>query len=366
MRHLMILTSILFGCFFGDCLQAYEGVTQEIEQIDRKILSHRAGIHSIVAQVDFKLCAAGPCSDADYSLGRFSYYMDAKSTRIDRSYAESNSPAKRITATDVTTDSSNITWNDKPGSTGSYRSVMFREGKLAAVQTSKQRLPNLLLIGLVPASFQNYVYYNLESYIGNGDRNDLKITPDLRNDKLLKISYVTKFGLNVYYVVDTDKDFSVIELNLLADDGKQRREHSVLSTLSQDKKTGLWFPNECMFEEKLNGSLVMAQNLHVVIESINQTVDPRMFQLAGLNLPSGVGVTRLTSDTDKSGSYVWDGTLLKKVDRFDNIEQNKGQPNNRFNGKKFLLINGLVILMLAACVIIHGIYRRSRSRPNSA
>jgi hypothetical protein len=102
---------------------------------------------------------------------------------------------------------------------------------------------------------------------------------------------------------------SVVKVQIAGVPGGQTLVDRVETEVAQVGADGVWFPTVCTYTRLLGGELEYRQVAKIEVKSLNRPIDPRVFTLAGMDLPSPIPVITEKSTPEKP-VVMWDGTKL--------------------------------------------------------
>ena len=326
------------------------GSVDEVNALDRLVLQGRRQVRQIDVELSFANCRGADCREGRTANGTIRYYWDGADRRMDRTRSEPNY-AMPIRDLVVQGGETNLTWSDKLSNSGGHLSVMLSHGKVAKEANATKKLPNVLLVGFAPDSFSNYVYYNLESFIGNKGRTEVTLEIDPANPDVKVVRYLSDNGARVSYKVDMLKGNTPIFLSVDTNSEGKRYLSEVESTLAQDSSSGIWFPSDVHFRQVSADLLDARQDLTVKVHSINRPIDPSVFTLATMGVPEGTTVTQFPSSPGDTGRYFWDGSEIARRDNLGRVVSTKQESQGRPLVWSILLASGVILTAVAGGVL---------------
>lgn len=203
-----------------------------------------------------------------------------------------------------------IHWMELPdGATPSALNI--RKGE--AGKESKGQTPlDPRWLGMAPIGVGSLIHYGaIDSLVGNPERTKVSETKDTWEGKpAVRVRFEhTKVGTAMIEVwIVPEWGHSVVRVS--ESDDKEMLEQWVENKVSLDKSSKLWFPISCVVGRTEKGIKTREEESTITVKSLNGLVDPKVFELAGMNIPVGTPVLNHA----ERGSYVWNGKEVAKAE----------------------------------------------------
>lgn len=168
-------------------------------------------------------------------------------------------------------------------------------------------------LGMAPIDVGNLLHYGaVDSLVGNPKRTKVTETKDTWEGKpAVRVRFEhTKVGTAMIEVwIVPEWGHSVVRVS--ESDDKEKVEQWVENKVALDKSSKLWFPISCVVGRTKEGKKTREEESTITVKSLNEPVDPKVFELAGMDLPVGTPVINFA----EGGSYVWNGKELVRAER---------------------------------------------------
>jgi hypothetical protein len=268
-------------------------------------------------------------------------------THIQRPVAPIQSSYREI---DCFTDSHYMAWSDEPLPSGLNISVRLMDRDLLRDKPADKDIVDPRMIGMAASNYANLLHFTLESFVGRPDRRDVSLTGvTIDGIECAEVRYTRSDGVGVRFVVCPSKGHSIIELETTY--APRRSVESVECVLAEiHGSPGVWFPRFCLYEQRVDGEIVEREDLKIDLIRANQGLSDDAFDLAGMDIPPGMHISR--SPPDSRGELYWDGNGI--IVR--GAESLKGEQGRW----KLLLAANSVLCSVAAgyCLYIYAARRR--------
>ncbi|MDR1480883.1 MAG: hypothetical protein LBJ00_18315 [Planctomycetaceae bacterium] len=262
------------------------------------------------------------------------YYLDGEKSRRDivKRHKNSLTGEDGLTHIDVWTEDSHT----------NYSSGILESGERSGVGITKRHILDPLQYGLMNSSgdiralgfASSGVTFklSLSRPVGVTNRVDNSVQDDTINGVYCKkfCYYNHESGSRLSYWIAPSKGYSVIRAETKSNDNgcdmskinyvsnRDREDmiaqykyiYSVTSVdVAEYKNTGIWFPISMNYERgDGNGEIHNSEKYAITVHSLNESLDPKIFGLAGMDVPVGTYVMLVPDSGDDN--YYWDG---KKV-----------------------------------------------------
>jgi len=179
-------------------------------------------------------------------------------------------------------------------------------------ETAKRsRKPSVLdprMIGMYPIDFVSSSQYAFDAALGTKDIKRVISVEDaeLNGFRCKKITRENRSGVTVSIWIDPARDASVVRYEAGIGQGEVRRVTEIQTELRQDAASGRWFPDSYVYRSVSGGVVVNEEKGRVRVTGLNRPVDPERFELAGMDIPPGTGIS-LMGKLQRSGFQKWDG-----------------------------------------------------------
>ncbi len=188
------------------------------------------------------------------------------------------------------------------------RDLTTPQGRRSATQSYRQ---NLRVLGIATTDPPGLYIYKLTDVLTQPKRENTKLTTlNVNNQKLFKIEYDrTDFPTKVTYVIDPEKDYSVIEGSHATPDHVNRIENTLKH---YDDK--FWYPETVRYTRSFGGKMTSESLVTVKKAEFNKPIDKDVFSFKGISLPAG---TRVEETPRADRTRYWDGEKLVPKSELD-------------------------------------------------
>lgn len=250
-------------------------------------------------------------------------------------------------------------WLDAKGGAGSTVVMVRKRSEAVLIPTDGVCDPRLL--GLIPVSSANLLYFNSSTIFGLADRSRSVVEQETRGGKKLVIGRyktVDQDEFSVWY--SPDQGHAIVRVELVTTQGKSQLIQTVDSDLQYIDSVKMWFPKTCAFKESVGGEVREEEEVQVEMVELGSKLGPEVFTLAGLGIHQG---TRVQDANDTSGRRsVWNGSEV--------VEERQETPPSWINRIGLTRTNRLaltsLLLVLSATLALYGCWRLIRSARPSA
>jgi hypothetical protein len=319
---------ITFSCFLG---YSKEHTVADIERIERHVIEYREQITSwhvrLLLTDEFRDSESGakldPMSDMIFA-GNMECYKEGELLHEERGYFVNDTKEKYLLKTIFNKKWRYMFGNDKVRHEGSDVDIpilhMMASSKIVGGPYTTPY--DIRSLGITPSVDIRFDSDTLTAYIGNPQRNNLMMSDDIIGDKkcckisfsLLKHPEENMMSIWIcpelgYNPLKFEIDFPNLKtINYYK--GRQRGTFDIEVSNNNNKK--IWFPKKiscrAMHGEHLD-KLISSRNLAIEVVSFNKSLDPKLFDERGLDLPVGTLVL-MDPEPPVPDTYTWDGEKI--------------------------------------------------------
>jgi hypothetical protein len=211
---------------------------------------------------------------------------------------------------------------------------------------------------------------SLTTFIGNPQRSNLVMFDDMIGDKkCYKISFssLKRKGENMMSIwICPELGYNPLKLEneyTVANTKYKGRQNFILDIeVSNNNNKKIWFPSKIhartMRGEKLD-KLFYTANLSIEVVSFNKSLDPKLFDERGLDLP--VGTLVLMEPEPVPDTYTWDGEKIVGLSG-TTLEPDTPTSSNAFN--YFLIAAGLALFSLGCLFKYFELVKKNQQPPH--
>jgi hypothetical protein len=236
-------------------------------------------------------------------------WFDGDKRRDDcRKQAREGWPLREIRCRNCPTANNSIRYDDEPAKTSGVNSVQMLPMK--DPNNEWYDVLDARGLGLVPRSVAGLARDRMDNLLGRPDRTNLRVSSQTwKGQQCYRIDFdLPKRVTGEVWVVPAWGD-SVVKVQIAGVPGGQTLVDTVETEVAPVGADGVWFPTVCTYTRLLGGELEYRQVAKIEVKSLNQPIDPRVFTLAGMDLPSPIPVITQKSTPEKPVA-MWDGTKL--------------------------------------------------------
>jgi hypothetical protein len=278
---------------------------------------------------------------------RHTIFIDGQKFRHDRSYlADDGSALARDSL--AFNGEHYFEFHDRPAKRISYVQV-YDYGSLPE---HSRTFPDPRKIGLFPDDLTSLEWVPDDLVLGNGGRSDAPVErADIDGTPcwLARYTVPSKTGtLQVHAWVDAVRGHPLklrAEQTYQTDSGPSHWVNELNLVLAQRRPGSEWFPSNYTSRVTANDSLEREERATVRVYSLNEPIDPSVFELRGMGVPAGIVVTTLTSDRRHQGRQVWNG---RDVVPASDLPATAGQ--FEFSGVALPLVSVVAAVIFAVCL----------------
>lgn len=158
-------------------------------------------------------------------------------------------------------------------------------------------------LGMVPVLSGLLYLHDIDSLLGRADRRDVRVDDGTLSGFTTKVLSFELFGgERVRYWIAPEAAYSVIRCEFEWDGGVDVVE----SDLVHYPDAGVWFPSRVTYKRWEDGTVTQEEVVTVESAVFGGEIADETFELAGLDLPQGLIVYDISSQT----SSTWDGSQL--------------------------------------------------------
>ncbi|MBS0201523.1 MAG: hypothetical protein JSS49_01390 [Planctomycetes bacterium] len=198
-------------------------------------------------------------------------------------------------------------------------------------------------------------------WIGRADRSDPTVTRETYHGQdCIRLEYrfdpdtgTVRQWFNPMYgpsLVRMEKEFSYRDMVYL---------DSVETEYGLHGESKLWFPSKVTYSRKRDGIVDEDEIVTVTVISLNAEVDPKLFTIAGMNVPAG---TYISGHPISEDACLWNGKSI--VPYGESVISGQSKKASEKQGAKsyrgFLFLNGLLFLGLACFFLVRFVRSRKK------
>lgn len=196
-----------------------------------------------------------------------------------------------------------------------YSDCVSADGKQLIVRVTERgralkidgyRVPDLRNLGLTPDSFANSGFDLMERFIRAPHRENLSVSPAVEQGEECQRIQFTLRGTFVQVWVAPSKGYSILRHRGEFDFEDTHYVDDIQLNVKEHNESGIWFPVSSHYRRTENGRRTREERLKVTIVSLNGPLDPKLFTLAGLDIPVGERVSKQGA-SPLDYHLVWDG-----------------------------------------------------------
>lgn len=355
--YLILSVTILGGLLSAPTPAAASspGSIPDVSEVDAAVLSSRRAISSgrLVVTRRYQDFARG-ASEETKIASVFDFRDKKKRTREDVT-------AGGVTTTQAYGDRYYYWYCDGPTTQDGRYALTAKELKYATAQDGHY-LHEPLMLMLHPLWYRGAEGMHKESFVGSATRSGARIeAAEWDGERAWKVSHIeTKGGgtTSVRYWVLPERDHNVVRMEMGFDNRGVPNECSVQCTLVR-VRDAVWFPHTVRFEHVAGGELRKREDLEISILSLNEPVDPLLFEPATMNIAPETQVARVPQDP--RGVLKWDGKQMVVTTSAENLRRLSNQSRGDWSIVRFLLLGGSLVCA-AVCVIVAWLWHYRRPK----
>ena len=126
----------------------------------------------------------------------------------------------------------------------------------------------------------------------------------------LRIDYTQTQGAKVRIWIVPAWGPSVARIEVTDEAGGSSYLEYVESDCKQFGAAGIWFPQTCFWEQRMDGKSLQKEEADVKVQSLNEPLSPTLFKLGSMDIPVGWPI----SGYRKEGLSYWDGKEIVAKD----------------------------------------------------
>jgi hypothetical protein len=312
------------------------------------------------------------------------FYLDGDKSRWDITFEREYPSGEKIISTyiRVWADDNETKFDTGVDSHGSKSAVsIIPKSYLGPLQYGLLNHSNILRAGFNSCGL---ISNELTSkIIGVTDRLDSSVQDDTLNGiKCKKFSYVhPNYGIKCTYWIADSKGYSVLRMESKSYDGTfdesrinyaPNCEHEYVKSaygylhnitaveVAEYKNSGLWFPVSMNFERRdAHGKLHCSEQYTITVHSLNESLDPKFFELAGMNIPAGTDIMKLPESSDDN--FYWDGKkIVSEFGKTSFGSHATASPTKISPLRLLIIIIGLAMISMA-CFFKYLAYRKKNN-----
>jgi hypothetical protein len=194
-------------------------------------------------------------------------------------------------------------------------------------------------LGFVPGEIRATAT-DLRRYIGSQQRKDISMKDDVLNgEQCYKISYVntrisTKNITSVW--ISPSRDHNPLKFEIIFPDLKKISTFNI----TVEKQRGYWFPSLIHTTMTVEGKKLNEHKTQIEVVSLNEKMDPNLFNEKGLGLP--IGTLVLMDPEPFPDTFTWDGEKIVGLSGAT-IEPYEDTPRN-YTVNDLLMAMGLALI----------------------
>lgn len=221
------------------------------------------------------------------------------------------------------------------------------------------------LIGIVPFSLASLYAFSLDETLGRPDRTQSSITEtDYEGSKTWKIEYTRKDGIVARLWIVPSMNFSVVrsEQDNSASDGDFT---DIMQCTMSQSENNLWYPEKVNYKRVVStgvyaGKTVEEEQLEITNVKLNSKLDPEVFSMASMDIPSGRQIFEYPSNPQ--GGRIWDGNKIIVPE--SKAPRPVAKKSADGSSMKWFLIS--INLSILAAILIIFLFRRIKNNTTNA
>lgn len=175
---------------------------------------------------------------------------------------------------------------------------------------------DLPVLGMVPTMFTTLTNFQLDSVVGNPNREAPTVTSEqYLNELCWRVDYrraSDQTRVSIWFQPSKGNGVARILSEGKDPDGKPWRA-DIESDLRKSAGQGIWFPHRCVFTQENDGVLTHKEVVELTDVVLNDPIPEEVFTISGMNIRDGTPISSPLYRTDKEGSwYVENGVPVKK------------------------------------------------------
>lgn len=247
----------------------------------------------------------------------FHVWFDGNKLRHDcRRQSPQGTPLRQIRCRNCPTTNGYIRYDHEPNKTGGVNTVQVTRIKDKEQQNHWFDVLDPRGLGLVPSYVDALINRRMDDLLGRPDRKDLVVSRQTwKGQECFRIDFELhpKVTVQVWAVPAWGDSVVKVQLTGFTKVGTPLVEVPLVDTVDTEVARtgadGIWFPKVCTYVRTINGELETRQVAKIEVKSLNRPIDPKVFDLAGMDLPAPIPV-RTDAATTKTPVMAWDGAKL--------------------------------------------------------
>jgi len=209
-------------------------------------------------------------------------------------------------------------------------------------------------LGLVLSDSYNLKQFTPRAFL---DHSNCEITAveesEVEGEPCVLIAFRYPDGGSGTMCISPRKGPSIVSVSMKSDSLEERLK----CTLSQDGRSGVWFPSRCHYEYVVNGAVTTDENLEVQVEALNQSLPGSEFSFVGMALEPNSKVVVNSSDGDVR-MRLWTGTELM-AEKTPNWRTPKQPPQPKYT---WYWAGGVAVVIVAAGLLARNLLERRSAK----
>lgn len=286
-----------------------------VEELENACLEERAKIRTGSLRLNAKGTAANR-DGAVYVHIEYAVWFDDASIRCDVRQLIPRLADGPFTETVVFSTEGWLRYSDKVDSGGVGQVLAVGTLGSPNVESRKRTLFDPRKMGLVVCTPTVYHGVDVSSYFGRGDLLESRVdAADHEGQPVFVITARTSAGVTLRKWIDPNRGYSMVRGETRSVYLDQELVDTVECEITWHPEAAVWFPESVRSRRHLGGKLDTEEVLTVVHASLNEPVNPRVFQPGDLAIPAG---REVLNDDQGSVDSFWDG---KEIVRYDATTQ---------------------------------------------
>ena len=208
-------------------------------------------------------------------------------------------------------------YSDRVSANGKQLVVRVTERE-RALKIDGYRVPDLRNLGLTPDSFANSGFDLMERLIRAPHREKLSVSPAVEQGEQCQRIQFTLRGTFAQVWVAPSKGCSILRRRAEFNFEDTHYVDDIQLNVKEHNESGIWFPVSSHYRRTENGRRTKEERLKVTIISLNENLDPKLFTLAGLDIPVGRRVSK--HGASPLDYLVWDGDRVISTRASANVQ----------------------------------------------
>ncbi len=329
------------------------------EKIASLIISSREAVRSGVYETRSEVFKIG--SKPQIQTTRRSLYFDETRYRCDSLVPRLSNFSRKIEDTRIIScrncegAGNHVAYRTGRTSDGLPLDVYIRD--LELVSPFEYPELDMRLIGLFPADTSSLMNFSLSEFseiVGSSS------TVSAVTDNLLITSTNGEIAREI--LVSPSKGFCVLESKCKYIHEGQQMIELVKTDWVKDEMGDAWIPLHCHFEQRIDDCVVSSEDTEISAQQVNGKLDPAVFSLAGMEIPEGIGITRMVGMEKAVDFFHWTkGRIEKRTSQANHqlVGLNSSAPLKDSVFRRWFVWGNMIIFGIVVSVLIYNRSRRA-------